>query len=264
MWTKDEKHVLSFCDGTVDGFIFLGPRLSPEMARHFFRAAPMISVHNAGAISGAINIDTDSESGAYMITKHLIDLGHRRIAHVTGAPFRAGTDERLAGYRRALAEAGIELDPRLLIRGFYSMASGIDAGKELIERFSFADMPTGIFCANDASACGVVGVLRAQGIRVPEDVSVVGFDDEPIAHVPVLNLTTVRQPLKSMAVHAVSLLLKAIDESVGEPNRIREVVLEHNRATHYQDIENARVDYRTVLFAPRIIIRQSSAPPRNP
>jgi DNA-binding LacI/PurR family transcriptional regulator len=262
-WIKDEKHVMGYCDGSVDGYIFLGPRLSPDAARHFYRSAPMVTVHNAGAASGAINLDIDSEQGAYMATKHLIDLGHKRIAHVTGAPSRSGTDDRVAGFQRAMAEQGLEFPQEFLIRGFYSTPSGIEAAHEFMKRFDKTNMPTAVFCANDASACGFVGGLRARGIRVPEDVSVIGFDDEPTAHLPVLELTTIRQPLRSIGVHSVTTLLKSIDELAGEPDRLRDSVFEPNRSEHFKALECIRTDFRSIIFSPSLVKRKTTAPPRD-
>jgi DNA-binding LacI/PurR family transcriptional regulator len=247
----------------VDGFIVLAPRLSPEIAHQFFRTREIVSIQNAGSINNCINIDIDSEAGAYLATKHLIELGHTKIAHVTGAPVRSGTELRIEGYKKALFDSGISYDPNLLIRGFYSMQSGLDAAHIFVQQFKRDQLPTAVFCANDESACGFVGGLRSHGLRVPEDISVIGFDDSPTASSAVLELTTIRQPLRSMASFSMSILLDYIEGKSHSGKAAREIVLNHNRTTYYKDIEGVEINESEIIFKPRLIIRTTTSEPKH-
>jgi len=130
----------------------------------------------------------DNEGGSRALTKHVITMGHRRIAYVAGPPGNSTTTARLAGHRQALAEQGVP--DSVVVHGDFSRASGFNAAMDLIE----SDV-TAIVAGNDLMALGVIAALRQRGIRVPEDISVAGFDDLPAAVDVVPALTTVRLPL---------------------------------------------------------------------
>ncbi|MFG2137244.1 LacI family DNA-binding transcriptional regulator [Streptomyces sp. NPDC048650] len=141
----------------------------------------------------------DNRGGARQLTAHLIGLGHRRIGCVAGPSGRTTTAERLAGHRAALAAHGIEDAPRRIEHGAYDRASGYDAARELLRRD--ADL-TAIVAANDTAALGVCAALRDQGRRIPQDVSVAGFDDLPFGTDASPALTTVRLPLQEAGARA--------------------------------------------------------------
>lgn len=146
----------------------------------------------------------DNVAGGYLATRHLIERGHRAIAHVAGLAGVADACDRHAGYRRALEEAGIGYDAALVVDGDFMEEGGQRALRSLLERERAF---TAVFAANDQSAAGVLRALREADLRVPEDVSVVGFDDTLLAHYLVPSLTTVRQPLQEMGQAAAWLAL---------------------------------------------------------
>ncbi|MFD7103791.1 LacI family DNA-binding transcriptional regulator [Streptomyces celluloflavus] len=141
----------------------------------------------------------DNRGGARQLTAHLIGLGHRRIGCVAGPAGRTTTGERLAGHRAALAAYGIEDTPRRTVHGAYDRASGYDAAAELLRREAGL---TAIVAANDTAALGVCAAVRDRGLRIPEDVSVAGFDDLPFSVDATPALTTVRLPLQETGARA--------------------------------------------------------------
>jgi len=154
--------------------------------------------------TGPSTVEADNVGGARAATQHLIELGHRRIAHIRGRTDLVSAQLREQGYREALEAAGIPFDPELVRVGGYRAAETTDAARELLSR---SDRPTAVFAANDLSAIRVLEIARDLGLRVPEDLSVVGFDNVPEAANAVPALTTVAQPLHQMGAEAVRLLL---------------------------------------------------------
>lgn len=150
------------------------------------------------------SVQIDNRAGARLALQHLIGLGHRRIAHVAGPSGVPTRHERLAGYRAALAEAGIAYEPRLVVSGSGDLESSRDAAGALL---ALLDPPTAIFAYNDRSAIGCYQAIRDRGLRVVADVSVVGFDDIVMASWVDPPLTTVAQPRAEMGRLAVTLLL---------------------------------------------------------
>jgi LacI family transcriptional regulator len=152
-------------------------------------------------------VGVDNEGGAYSATQHLLTLGHRRIAFFRGEPGSSTSEEREAGFRRALRENGVEADEELLLFGDFRVGKSRAAATELLSR---GNRPTAVFAANDVMAIAVLDVALRFGIRVPEDLAVVGFDDIPIASSSPISLTTVRSDLRTMAEEATRLLLELI------------------------------------------------------
>lgn len=143
--------------------------------------------------------------GGLAAAEHLVGLGHRRIAYLGGPPGASCSQARLHGYRAALDNAGLPADPRLVRAGDFGYDAGRSQGAELLAE---PDPPTAIFAGNDISALGVVEAARKAGLRIPEDLSVVGFDDTTPAAWATPPLTTVRQPLRDMGRVAVRTLLR--------------------------------------------------------
>ncbi|MNL38200.1 putative HTH-type transcriptional repressor ExuR [compost metagenome] len=149
-------------------------------------------------------------------TRHLIDLGHRRIGHLLGPENNVVTRDRLVGFRKALQEAEIPLRQNWLLRGNFEMESGFAAAAHLV---SMQERPTAIFAANDESAIGFLSGLRQHGIECPRDISLVGFDDLGFAAHYTPPLTTMRQPremLGRMAAEALIDLLEDVDPERGQ------------------------------------------------
>jgi LacI family transcriptional regulator len=153
-------------------------------------------------------VSAANSSGANQAIKHLLGLGHRRIAAITGPTGWLATDERRGGYHAALASAGIMPDPALEVASDFQVEGGIEAAGRLLDA---AERPTAIFAFNDNLAIGAMHAARARGLRLPEDLSIVGFDDLEWAQHVTPALTTVRQPLAEMGRMAVSLLTRLLD-----------------------------------------------------
>jgi LacI family transcriptional regulator len=198
----------------VDGIILLSGRIGDEDILRFSATRPIVSTGRALHTSSALGFKLDNENGAYLAVRHLIELGHRRIAFITGPANNNDADERMAGYRRALGEAGIAFDAQLLAEGDFHEAGGAHALNQLLER---DQRFTALFAANDLTAYGARLAMYRRGIRVPEDVSLVGFDDLPGSEYTTPPLTTIRQPLYDMGRIATGALLHLINgETVTE------------------------------------------------
>ncbi|HMH41635.1 MAG TPA: LacI family DNA-binding transcriptional regulator [Gaiellaceae bacterium] len=171
-------------------------------------------------------------SGADQAMKHLLDLGHRRVGQITGPRGWVATEDRRRGYRAALAAAGILPDPTLEQEAEPEIDPGRAAAEQLLD---LPERPTAIFAFNDNIAIGAIQAARARGIRVPEELSIVGFDDIEHATIVTPALTTVRQPLAEMGRTAVSLLMRLL--------------------------EGQRFETLHVELATRLVVRDSTAPP---
>ncbi|WP_055717880.1 LacI family DNA-binding transcriptional regulator [Streptomyces torulosus] len=147
----------------------------------------------------AIAITFDNRGGGQLLTEHLIGLGHRRLGYIAGPEERTTTRHRLEGHRAALAAAGVEDDPRRTVYGRYDRLSGYEATLELLRRDPTL---TAVVAANDTVALGACAALRDSGLRIPDDVSVAGFDDLPFSIDAVPALTTVRLPLAEAGARA--------------------------------------------------------------
>ncbi|KQQ46374.1 transcriptional regulator [Duganella sp. Leaf126] len=209
-WNAEEEadRVRLLLARKVDGIILLSGRISDEAVLGFSSQRPIVSTGRALHTPGALGFKTDNEHGAWLAVRHLIELGHRRIAFISGPANNYDADERLAGYRRALHEAQIEIDPALVVEGNYHEASGMLAMNRL---FDTHQQFTAVFAANDLSAYGARLALYRKGIRVPDDISLVGFDDLPGSSYTTPPLTTVRQPMYDMGRIATRALLRLID-----------------------------------------------------
>jgi len=207
-WDEAPTRIPALCDGRVDGLILLAPRLPDDGAAWLPPRMPLVSVHTEQLVSGAVNIDADNEGGAFEMVCHLLDLGHRRILHVGGPAGLLGLDQRVAGYLRAHAEAGVAPAPGHVIRSPLTVEGGRDAMQAWLRQHVGQPLPEAVFGGNDAIALGCLEALRAHGLRVPEDVSVAGFDHTLMARA--LHMATVRQPLHDMGRRAVEVLLECI------------------------------------------------------
>jgi len=159
-------------------------------------------------------IETHDYVGAAEAARHIAGLGHRRIAHIRGPSTFLSATERLRGFRVGLAEHSLAVEEQYLLRGGYTFESGMLCGEELL---SLPMPPTAVFAGNDEMAVGVYQAVRRAGLRVPEDLSIVGFDDAPIATRIWPTLTTVRLPIRHMGRTAVQLLISNHDPVAMEP-----------------------------------------------
>ncbi|MDR3517086.1 MAG: LacI family DNA-binding transcriptional regulator [Azospirillaceae bacterium] len=191
----------------ADGVIALLPYESDYLETLSAAHLPVITVDYRGEESPFPSVASDSYEGGRTAVRHLAELGHRRIAHITGNERLASARDRRRAYLDTMAQLGLAIDPAQIATGDFSQRSGFEAANRLL---ALNPRPTAIFAANDISALGAISAIRDAGLRVPEDLSVVGFDDIPVAaqlHPP---LTTIRQPMQQMGRSAVNMLLALI------------------------------------------------------
>ncbi len=157
------------------------------------------------------SVGTSNWSGGLSATRHLLELGHRRIAAITGPPHALSSRARLDGYRAALDAADVPVDPQLIREGDFNLVDGLAHGRDLLRLDA---PPTAVFAFNDAQALGVYHAAHEAGLRIPHDLSVIGFDDLPPARWAIPALTTVHQPLSDMAAAATDMIVRL---GQGEP-----------------------------------------------
>jgi len=217
-----------FMDQGVDGIVAVVPHVGTLRALEVLNLdVPVVVVGSSGAgkFSGAM---VDQRMGARLAVTHLIEQGHKRIGHISGPQDWIDAAERAEGWREALAQAGLVDD--LFVEGDWSAGSGYSIGQKLaVERNA-----TAVFVGNDQMALGVLRAFGEAGVRVPEDVSVVGFDDQPEAGFFMPPLTTIRQDFEELGSRCVDLMLQLLEEGAGAG---------------------------TTVVDPRMVVRASTAPP---
>jgi LacI family transcriptional regulator len=229
---RELQWIQRLADGSTDGAILiLADRTSLHLQELRRRAIPFVVVDQAGELGpDDLSVSATNWSGAKAATDYLLSLGHRRIAALLGPPDFPATRARLDGYRAALMAAGPSIDESLIRYGDWQTEAAIAQTEQLLQ---LPAPPTAIFAGNDNQALGVYRALYQHGLRVPDDMSVVGFDDLPYAALVTPALTTVRQPLLEMGRVATTMLLRLI---AGE------------------EVESVRVELATPL-----IVRESCA-----
>ncbi|MFI6025606.1 LacI family DNA-binding transcriptional regulator [Amycolatopsis magusensis] len=209
-----ERRYLSRLSGTlVDGALLVTPAASLEPRE----GTPVVAVDPHTGSAELPTIDSDNLSGAQLAVEHLLGLGHRRIALLKGRPDLQSAHLRETGYRRALAAAGVPVDENLVQVGAYDPEVSAASARLLLDS---PDRPTAVFAANDLSAIATVEVANELGLRVPEDLSVVGFDNIPESVLCVPPLTTVEQPIREMGRRAIQLLIPLINGEQPEPTHV--------------------------------------------
>jgi LacI family transcriptional regulator len=207
-------------NGYIDGAIVASTSLDDSLIPNLLQdRVPFVSVgrHPDKRVH---YVDSDNAGGARMAMEHLIRLGHRRIATITGRLDIVSGYDRLQGYRQALEARGIPADDALIANGDFTERGGVTAMQELL-----AAEPTAVFVANDSMAVGALRALRAADLRVPQDVAVVGFDDIPIASAIDPALTTVRQPIERLGGMAVEILLSVLEASLQDEGPTHRIIL---------------------------------------
>jgi LacI family transcriptional regulator len=222
--------------GTTDGAILMLPEESEaELLSLQGQGFPFVVVDpRERPPEGIPCVAAMHAAGAKQATEHLLGLGHRRIGAIAGSPGWYATEERLAGFRAALAGAGILLDPELVVHSDWRLPWGTAAAHQLLE---LDDPPTAIFGFNDNVAIGALHAAHERGLSVPKDLSVVGFDDTHQAVIVTPRLTSVSQPLAELGRTGVSLLIRLL--------------------------EGQRLDGLRMELATRLVVRESTAPPRT-
>ncbi len=217
----------------VDGIIFIAAGSTQEHLQELAREGiPVVVADRDVPQTLADVVLVNHEQGGYDATKYLIGLGHRRIACIAGPSPLTPSADRVHGYKRALAEAGIPFDEQLVVPCTESYVSGEIAMAQLL---NLNEPPTAVFAYNDVTAIGALRAIANAGLQVPRDISIVGFDDIPLASAVVPSLTTIAQPIAELATLAVEILISRLRGSETLPGK-------------------------RIMLETRLIVRESCAP----
>lgn len=213
----------------VDGIIVLTGRLSDTALRNLAKAMPVVVTGRKLKATQLVSLNFDNFEGARLATQHLLALGHRKIAFITGDPAHPDANERLRGYRSAIEAAGLGHDPALVVPGSFHEESGLNAVGQLLDS---GQAFSAIFAANDQMAFGACLGLHRRGLKVPGDVSVVGFDDLPISRYTLPPLTTVHHPAYELGQQASLVMLQMLsgEKPIGHVPAPQVVVRESSRS----------------------------------
>lgn len=225
-----ERRSLSRLSGTlIDAAIMVTPTVVSAGTE-----IPVVAIDPHTGRADLPTVESDSFGGALVATRHLIELGHRRIGFLAGRPDLRSAGLRDAGYRRALSDAGIPTDPSLIGAGRYELDATRESARIML---SAPTRPTAIFAANDLSAIAVIDVAHELGLRVPDDLSVIGFDDVPEATRRALPLTTIQQPMRRLGAVAADMVFTLL--------------------------AGGEIDEMNVILPTRLVVRATTAaPPR--
>ncbi|WP_349538809.1 LacI family DNA-binding transcriptional regulator [Sagittula sp. NFXS13] len=201
----DQRLTHYLTSGQADGLVVLDGTLSPETLSGPLVPPAVLVCEWMGSTLPSVRVE--NARGAALAVNHLADLGHSRIGHVTGPPGNVLTETRRDGFCRALADRGLPVHDDWILEGDFTMDSGAAAARAWCH---LEDRPTALFLSSDEMAIGCMGALQSRGIRVPEDVSIVGFDNIEIAQHLSPGLTTIRQPRTDIGVRAAEILMDMI------------------------------------------------------
>lgn len=215
----EQRWLAKVIDGATDGAILvLAHGQSNRLDMLLRNKIPFVVVDHRGELGPDVpSVGATNWLGGRLATEHLLSLGHRRIAIIGGDATLPCSRDRIAGYRAALEDAGAPVDPVLIRPGMFAHQTGYE---QTIALLDLPEPPTAIFAGSDAQAMGVYAALRVRGLKVPDSMSVVGFDDVPIASIVTPALTTVRQPLVEMGRVATTMLLRLIAEEPLDSKRV--------------------------------------------
>jgi LacI family transcriptional regulator len=216
--SKESNYVANLATGMVDGLLLVLPRSPVDFIGNLTqRKFPFVLIDHQGAGRDCPAVGATNWQGGYNATEYLIKLGHTRIGFITGSMDLGCAVDRLAGYRSALRTNHIPDMPELIYEGTFFQQDGYAGASFLLD---LPDPPTAIFASNDVMAMGVMDAVRSRGLRIPEDVSVVGFDDIPQASLIHPAMTTINQPLEKMGRVATQMLLDLLKHPDKEADRI--------------------------------------------
>jgi DNA-binding LacI/PurR family transcriptional regulator len=217
---REEEHVRVLLARGVAGMIFVSPESTDSLAPHghYKRlredGVRMVFVNGGLPTLDVPDVCVDEQVAGYLATRHLVERGHERIGVVSGPARSVPTRLKLAGWQAALEEAGLAADPALVAHAEYGAAGGAAAAAKLLD----CAATTALICASDVMAFGALAEARRRGLHVPAELSVVGFDDSPMAPYASPPLTTLAQPIAEMAQVAVDGLIADIDGDASEPH----------------------------------------------
>ena len=209
--SHEQKYVSLLTNSITDGVIIVAP-----VAGEYLTNAPIVSIDPLMSNPHYPSVHATNYHGASEAMQYLLDLGHRRIAHISGRAELESSNRRLKGYLDSLEKAGVAIDPDLIVAGDYTTGTGAKAARELL---SLDCPPTAIFASNDQTAMGVYQVAEEIGLRIPEDLSVIGFDN--IMESKYMGLTSIDQFISEMGFVATQMLIKLINDEPLEAQTYR-------------------------------------------
>jgi len=213
-WISREVSARAFNDERTDGLLLIAPSQNSDIVTGLSALGrPLVTISGDLAHDSVSCVDVDDSQVAFLAVSHLLELGHRRIAHITGNVDLVSANRRLEGYRATLEEAGLPPRADYIVHAEYS---GLGVPEAVQALMAATEPPSAIFCGNDNIAFEAIATLRTLGRRVPEDVSIVGVDDVTAAALVTPPLTTVRQPLSEIGFTAAEALIEAIDSDAGQ------------------------------------------------
>jgi DNA-binding LacI/PurR family transcriptional regulator len=228
---REAQAVQDMLERQMDGIVLLSPQFSNRKIRDVALSTPTVLVGRRTREPAVDSVVNDDYAGAVLAVEHLAGLGHRRIAHITGGSY-AGSGLRRRGYERTMRRLGLERHVEIAAGEFTDEGGYLGAQRLLSE----GEHPTAIFAANDLAAMGALTAIREAGLSVPDDISLVGYDNTYLAQLSSVSLTSINQPRHEMGILAARFLLERIESERTEPRR--------------------------EVLKPRLIPRSTSAPPR--
>ena len=232
-WRTRDGKARRLSDQRTDGILVAMPATDGDMIGQLLsQSQPLVFIGYPAEARGHPSVDVDNAAGAALATRHLLGLGHRRIAHIQGDDFYVCTGERLSGFLQTMLGAGIATPPEYIVQGSYDGTTAAESARQLL---TLRHPPTAIFAGNDMTALLVIRAAREMGFAVPERLSVVGFDDIYPGPLMETALTTIAQPFCAMGERAAELLLRRL--------------------------EGEEVSAKTELLPHTLIVRRTTAPP---
>ena len=216
--SKEANYVANLAQGMVDGLLLVLPRNPADYVGTLTqRNFPFVLIDHQGTGKEIPAVGATNWQGAFDATEHLLKLGHRRIGFITGSMDLGCAQDRLAGYRAALRTHHVPYTEELVYEGTFFQPDGFTGALALLD---VPDPPTAIFASNDVMAMGAMDAIRQRGLRIPDDIAVLGFDDIPQAEMVRPALTTIQQPLEKMGRVATQMLLDLLEAPESKIQRI--------------------------------------------
>jgi DNA-binding LacI/PurR family transcriptional regulator len=227
---RANEFVDTLLDGRADGLILLAPRIDSLAMEQLVGQIPFVVTSDERR--NAAHFGCDNSGGVRQAVDYLVKLGHRKIGHIAGDLGIADGQDRLRAFREALAAHEIAVQPAWIEEGYFTNAGGFRAGLKLLQ---LEHPPTAIFCANDESAVGLMRAAWDRGVRVPEDVSVIGFDNSPVSAAITPSITTVGQPLEQIGAAAMEAVVGYVETHQRPESRTFDTQLFIRKSTTFHE-----------------------------